>query len=59
MKKINQLRAALRAKYGARHYRITRTGEVHIYGIPPRGCTECWWLMGDLQTAYWWMEIEA
>jgi len=59
MKKINQLRAALRAKYGARQYRIDRHGYVHVYGPSPNTQIVCWWLMGDLLTAYWWMEIEA
>jgi len=56
---MTKLRAALRSKYGARCYRITRTGEVHIYGPAPHSRVVCWWLMGDLQTACWWMEIEA
>lgn len=53
------LRDALRAKYGTRCYRITRTDEVHIYGLAPNSRVVCWWLMGDIQTAYLWMEIEA
>jgi hypothetical protein len=56
---MKRLRIALRAKYGARHYRITRTGDVHIYGFAPHSRVECWWLMGDVQTACLWMGVEA
>jgi hypothetical protein len=56
---MTKLRAALRAKYGARCYRITRTGEVHIYGAAPNSCVVCWWLMGDIDTALMWMGVEA
>ena len=59
MKQITQLRKALRAKYGARNYRITQHGDVHIYGAAPHSQIVCWWLMGDIQTAYWWMGVEA
>lgn len=54
-----KLRDALRAKYGARCYRVTRTGEVHIYGPAPSSQVVCWWLMGDIQTACLWMGVEA
>ena len=56
---MKQLRIALRAKYGARHYRITRTGEVHIYGAAPNSRVVCWWLMGGIDDAFMWMGIEA
>jgi len=45
---IKTLRAALRAKYGAGRYRITRNDEVHVYGLMPNSQTVGWWLMGDL-----------
>ena len=50
MKTISRetLRSALRAKYGAGHYRITRDDEVHVYGLMPNSQTVGWWLMGDI-----------
>lgn len=59
-KEITALRAALRAKFGARHYRITRTGDVHVYGQNP-SCThrDFWWLMGDIDYALWRMGVQA
>ena len=52
------LRQALRAKYGARCYRITRTGDVHIYGKMPRSNVVGWWLMGDVAFAEWSLGID-
>lgn len=46
-----ELRAALRAKYGARKYKILGTAgceQVHIYGLMPNSQTVGWWLMGDI-----------
>ena len=54
-----KLRTALREKYGPRCYRITRTGEVHIYGQMPRTNIVGWWLMGDILTAELWMGIDC
>jgi hypothetical protein len=54
-----KLRAALRKKYGSRAYRITRTGEVHIYGEMPNSNIVGWWLMGDILTAELWMGIDC
>lgn len=48
---IKILRAALRAKFGPRRYRITRNDEVHVYGIMPNARNVGWWLMGDLLSA--------
>ena len=43
------LRAALREQYG--RYRITATGEVHIYGVMPNTNQVGWWLYGDREQA--------
>lgn len=43
---INQARKILRAKYGARHYRITRDGGIHVYGPIPHSISTGWWLYG-------------
>lgn len=51
------LRAALRAKYGPRNYRITYAGEVHIYGIAPSTNNFCWWLLGDVEMANLWTGV--
>ena len=49
--RYQKLRAALRAKYGARKYQITRDDEVHIYGLMPNSQTVGWWYMGDILAA--------
>jgi hypothetical protein len=54
-----KLRDALRVKYGPRCYRITRTGEVHIYGPMPNSRVTGWWLMGDIDHAYTRLGIDA
>lgn len=59
MTNINKLRDALRAKYGARCYRITRTGDVHIYGLAPNSRVLCWWTMGEIAHAYTWMGLDT
>ncbi len=52
---IKTLRAALRARFGAGQYRITRNDEVHVYGLMPNSQTVGWWLMGDLLSAELWL----
>jgi hypothetical protein len=56
--RIADLRKALADKYGARKYRITASGEIHIYGQMPNSIVTGWWLMGDLEQAEDWMGIE-
>ena len=48
---IAQIRAALRNAYGDRMYRITRDGEIHVYGTIPNSNTEGWWLFGYVSSA--------
>jgi hypothetical protein len=50
-----KLREALRAKYGARNYRIDRNDLVHVYGPMPNSQNVSWWLMGDIIGAELWM----
>jgi len=59
MKNISRktLCAALRAKYGAGQYRITKNDEVHVYGLMPNARTVGWWLMGDILTAELWLGL--
>ena len=52
---IKTLRTALRAKYGAGNYRITRNDEVHVYGLMPNSQTVGWWYMGDILAADLWL----
>ena len=52
-----ELRAALRATYGAGRYRITRDDEVHVYGLMPNSRTVGWWLMGDILGAELWLGL--
>ena len=47
------IRAALRNAFGAGKYRITRDGEIHVYGQMPNSIVTGWYLygwMGDTQT---------
>ena len=52
-----KLREALRAKYGARNYRIDRNDQVYVYGSGgmPHPHIVGWWLMGDIMQAELWM----
>tara|TARA_R110000868_G_scaffold309716_2_gene570970 strand:+ start:453 stop:659 length:207 start_codon:yes stop_codon:yes gene_type:complete len=55
---IKTLRAALRAQFGARKYKITGTAcceQVHVYGLMPNAKTVGWWLMGDILSAELWL----
>ena len=52
-----KLRAALREKYGPRCYRITRGGDVHVYGKMPNSDIVGWWFMGDILIAELWMGV--
>jgi hypothetical protein len=54
---IKTLRAALRAKFGPRCYRITRNDEVHVYGLMPNSQTVGWWLMGDILGTELWLGL--
>lgn len=50
---IRDYREMLREFYGARQYRITRDGEIHVYGQMPNSIETGWWLygyVGDRQT---------
>jgi hypothetical protein len=40
---MTEIRKALRAKFGARRYRITRSGELHVYGVMPNSNSVGWW----------------
>jgi hypothetical protein len=52
-----KLREALRAKYGARNYRIDRNDQVYVYGTMPNSHVVGWWLMGDILGAELWMGL--
>ena len=55
---IKTLRAALRARFGERKYKITGSAcceQVHVYGLMPNSTTVGWWLMGDLFNAELWL----
>lgn len=45
---IAAIRAALIAKFGARKYRITASGEIHAFGTMPNTNIECWFVVGDV-----------
>jgi hypothetical protein len=54
-KKHARLRKALVAEFGKRNYKITRTGDVHVYSPMPHSRVVGWWLMGDILTAELWL----
>ena len=43
---IKRIRQALRDKFGDRKYRITKYGEIHVYGTMPNTDREGWYLFG-------------
>lgn len=43
---ISDYRQMLRENFGARQYRITRAGEIHVYGQMPSSIETGWWLYG-------------
>lgn len=53
MTSTRTIRAALRNQFGARQYRITAAGEIHVHGVMPNTGIVGWWLygwMGDATT---------
>lgn len=48
MTRIAQARAAIRNKFGARQYRITREGVIHVRGTMPNTNTEGWYVFGAM-----------
>lgn len=46
---LRALRAALRARFGARRYRITRDAEIHVYGQMPNTNIVGWWFFGYVE----------
>lgn len=46
-----QIRAILRNAFGPRGYRITREGEIHIYGQMPNTDQVGWYFFGHLDSA--------
>ena len=41
-----QIRKVLRTHFGARHYRITSAGEIHVYGCMPNTNEDGWYFFG-------------
>lgn len=58
-RRIKALRQALRDEFGKRNYRITRSGEVHAYGLMPNSIVAGWWFMGDIAEAEIWLGLVA
>lgn len=49
------IRQELRSQFGARKYRITSGGEIHVHGKMPNANAVGWWLYGwvsDSDTLY-------
>ena len=48
---ITQTRTLLQVKFGRRNYRITKNGEIHVYGVMPNTNTEGFYLYGRVNDA--------
>lgn len=48
---ITAIRAALRNAFGDRKYRITRDGEIHVFGTMPNTNQQGWYLFGEVGNA--------
>ena len=48
--RTRKLRELLRRDYGAGRYRLTKEGEVHIYGQMPNSIVTGWWLKGSRES---------
>ena len=46
---MNKIRAQLRARFGARKYRITRRGDVDVYGRLPNSNYVGWYFFGYIE----------
>ena len=51
MSNLSNIRAALINEFGARQYRITRSGEIHVYGTMPNTNQAGWYLFGCIDSA--------
>lgn len=45
-----QIRSALRNAFGDRKYRITGTGDIHVYGRMPNSIVTGWYLYGHVDS---------
>jgi hypothetical protein len=48
---IPQIRTLLEARFGAKNFRITRTGAIHVYAIAPNTGRVMWWFWGYVGAA--------
>ena len=51
MSNLSNIRAALINEFGARQHRITRDGEIHVYGTMPNTNQTGWYLYGRIDNA--------
>ncbi len=51
MSNITVIRTALRNEFGARQYRITKTGDIHVNGTMPNTNQTGWYLYGNVNRA--------
>jgi hypothetical protein len=56
---IRTIRAALRAAFGPRQYRITADGHIHVRGVMPNTRQTGWYLFGDANSAETYIRIRA
>ncbi len=55
---MQKLRFALRTKFGSRKYRITKRGDVNVYGVIPNTNTVGWYFYGYLEDMHYWFDLE-
>ena len=51
MSDISTIRAARRTEFGARKYRITKAGDIHVNGMMPNTNQTGWYLFGHIGNA--------
>lgn len=54
-----KIRTALRNAFGARNYRITKKGSIHVYGQMPNSIETGWSVFGDIDHSQTLDAIEA
>lgn len=56
---ITAIRTALRNEFGDRKYRITGSGEIHVYGTMPNTNQDGWYVYGRVDDAETIARIES
>lgn len=58
-KRTKAVRQALRDHFGKRNYKITRNGDIHVYGLMPNSIVIGWWGLGNFKDAEIWLSLRS